>query len=117
MRFAAAPPLEMSEKLGRAAQAHAADMASHGRLSHEGSDNSTHAERALREGYVWLHIGENVAAGQATPEQVVAEWLGSAAHCANIMDPDYSEMGVAFAADPGSEKGIYWAQVFGTPMP
>ncbi len=116
-RFKAAPPLALSEMLGRAAGVQADDMARHGSLSHAGSDGSTPAERATRAGYRWKLVGENIAAGQPTPEQVVAEWLESPGHCSNIMDPAYAEMGVAFAYDARSEKGIYWSQVFGTPAP
>lgn len=116
-RFAAAPPLALSAVLQRVAQDHARDMASHGRLSHAGSDGSTHAERATRAGYPWRVVGENIAAGQPNAEQVVAGWLKSAGHCANLMDPDFSEMGIAFATAPQDGKGIYWAQMFGTPRP
>lgn len=114
-RFDAAPPLMLSEVLQRAALEHARDMASRGKLSHAGSDGSTHAERATRAGYPWRVVGENIAAGQPSAEQVVAGWLKSAGHCANLMDPDFSEMGVAFAAAPQGGKGIYWAQMFGAP--
>jgi uncharacterized protein YkwD len=113
----AAPPLSLSEVLGRAARTQADDMARHGSLSHAGSDGSTPAERATRAGYRWKLVGENIAAGQPTAEQVVAGWLESPGHCANIMDPAYAEMGVAFAYEARSEKDIYWSQVFGTPAP
>jgi uncharacterized protein YkwD len=114
-KFKAAPPLVLSEILGRAARIQADDMARHGSLSHSGSDGSTPAERATRAGYRWKLVGENIAAGQPAPEQVVAEWLESPGHCSNIMDPAYAEMGVAFAYEARSEKGVYWSQVFGTP--
>jgi len=114
-KFKAAPPLVLSETLGRAARVQADDMARHGSLSHSGSDGSTPAERATRAGYRWKLVGENIAAGQPSPEQVVAEWLESPGHCANIMDPAYAEMGVAFEYVAQSEKGVYWSQVFGTP--
>ncbi|MCI0433531.1 MAG: CAP domain-containing protein, partial [Gemmatimonadetes bacterium] len=84
-------------------------------LGHAGRDGSTPAERATRAGYRWRFVGENVAAGQPTPEAVVAEWLGSPRHCANLMDSDYTEMGVAYVTETESEKGIYWVQMFGTP--
>jgi uncharacterized protein YkwD len=115
-KFKSAPPLVLSESLGRAARVQADDMARHGSLSHSGSDGSTPAERATRAGYQWKLVGENIAAGQPTPEQVVAEWLESPGHCSNIMDPAYAEMGVAFAYEAQSEKGVYWSQVFGTPV-
>jgi uncharacterized protein YkwD len=116
-RFEAAPPLARSEALDRAALDHTRDMASRSRMEHAGSDGSTPAERATRAGYRWRRVGENVAAGQPTPEQAVAEWLESPRHCANLMDPAFTEMGIGFAADPGSAAAIYWAQVFGTPLP
>ncbi len=112
---AAAPPLIHSELLQKAALAHARDMANRSVLGHAGSDGSTPAERATREGYRWRVVGENIASGQATPEQVVEEWLGSPHHCANLMDADFTEMGVGYASDTGSSGGIYWSQVFGTP--
>jgi len=114
-RYDAAPPLAPSAALERAAAAHARDMAARGVMSHSGSDGSTTGQRATRAGYAWSFVGENVASGQATPELVVAEWIGSPHHCANLMSADFTEMGVAFAADPKSPAGIYWAQVFGAP--
>lgn len=115
-RFEAAPPLSRSDALDRAAIAHARDMAARSRMEHAGSDGSTPAERATRAGYRWRKVGENVAAGQPTPEQAVAEWLESPRHCANLMDPGYTEMGIGFAADPASAAAVYWAQVFGAPL-
>lgn len=116
-RHKAAPALVHSETLQRAAAAHARDMADRSVLGHAGSDGSTPAERATRAGYPWRVVGENIASGQATPEQVVEEWVKSPHHCANLMSADFTEMGVAFAADPKSDGGIYWAQVFATPPP
>ncbi len=114
-RFKAAAPLVLSDALQRAALAHARDMADRSILNHTGRDGSTPAERATRAGYRWRVVGENIAAGQSTPELVVAEWLRSPRHCANLMDADYSEMGVAYAVEPQSAAGIYWAQMFATP--
>ena len=116
-RHKAAPAVALSETLQRAAAVHARDMADRSVLGHAGSDGSTPAERATRAGYSWRVVGENIASGQATPEQVVEEWIKSPHHCANLMSADFTEMGVAFAADPKSAGGIYWAQVFATPRP
>jgi len=113
-RFGAVPPLAPSAALQRAASAHAEDMARRGVMDHAGGDGSTPADRATRAGYAWRTVGENVASGQSTPEQVVAEWLDSPRHCSNIMDSDFTEMGVAVAS---SATGVYWAQVFGAPQP
>ncbi|MEX2149185.1 MAG: CAP domain-containing protein [Steroidobacteraceae bacterium] len=114
-RFRAAAPVVLSDALQQAALAHARDMAAHSSLSHAGRDGSTAGERATRVGYRWRLIGENIAAGQSTPEQVVADWVQSSRHCANLMSADFSEMGVAFAVEPRSVSGIYWTQLFASP--
>jgi len=112
-QFEAAGLLRWNERLEDAAERHAADMASHAKLDHKGSDGSTPSQRVTRAGYNWVNVGENVAAGQGTPEEVVDDWLTSAGHCANIMEPAYTEMGVAFAVNMKSTAAVYWAQEFG----
>jgi uncharacterized protein YkwD len=111
--FSAAKPLAINAQLNQAAAVHAQSMARFGYLEHQGRDGSSPADRASRAGYDWRSIGENVAMGQTTPERVVQDWLRSPEHCANIMEPRFTEMGVAFAVNPASEGGIYWAQSFG----
>lgn len=111
--FAAAPPLAWSEALAQAALAHSRDMAQKNYLSHDDAAGNGVGQRALRAGYLWRHVGENIAAGQGSPEQVVAGWLASPGHCANIMAPDFAEMGAAYAMDPHSARSIYWTQTFG----
>ncbi len=112
-RFDAAPPLVRSTTLDRVAHAHAEDMAARGRMEHAGGDGSSPAERASRAGYAWMRIAENVAQGQATPEEAVASWLKSSGHCASLMDAAYVETGIGVAT--AGAGGPYWAQVFGTP--
>jgi uncharacterized protein YkwD len=114
--YAAAAPVMLSARLSNVALLHAQDMAVHDKLGHRGSDGSEPAERVTRSGYAWFGTGENVAAGQDDADAVVAAWLESPGHCINIMEPGFTEMGVAFAlAAPGSDAEIYWAQVFATP--
>jgi len=113
--FAPANPLVLNEALTAAARAHARDMAARSRLSHTGSDGSSPAQRVTRTGYVWRSVGENVAAGPTTPEEVMSGWLASAHHCENIMDGRFTEMGLAYVFEPDSERGVYWAQVFALP--
>ncbi len=114
-RFVATHPLQLNSTLNKAALLHAEDMAKHGRMEHEGSDGSTPAQRVTRQGYRWIAVGENVAAGAGTAAEVVAGWLDSPGHCANIMSPQFAEMGLAFAVNMRDEQAVYWAQSFGTP--
>jgi uncharacterized protein YkwD len=111
----AAPPVSWNERLAAAALAHSRDMASRNYFSHTGPDGSRVGDRASREGYGWRRIGENIAAGQGSAEKVVAGWLSSPSHCANLMNRHYTEMGAAYALDKTSDTSIYWTQVFGTP--
>lgn len=113
--MAAAPPVRADARLRAAAAAHASDMAGLSFFSHTGTDGSQVAERARRSGYAWRTVGENIAAGQMTAEAAMQGWLQSPSHCANLMQPGYTEMGLAFAVNPQSESGVYWVQVFGLP--
>jgi uncharacterized protein YkwD len=113
--FDASPPLRSDPLLDRAAASHAQEMARHGLLEHEGRDGSSPADRVTRAGYRWRSVGENIASGQTTAEQVVQEWLRSPTHCANLMSPGFAEMGLAYAVNVDSAGGIYWVQELGRP--
>ncbi len=91
-------------------------MARNNYFSHSDRDGSNPAQRVERAGYRHRATGENIAAGgQMKAEDAVAGWIKSPGHCANLMNPAYSEMGVAFAVNPRSEMGVYWTQAFGAP--
>jgi uncharacterized protein YkwD len=113
--FDAAPPLRWNQQLGETALIHSRDMGEKNYFSHQGRDGSQAGDRARHQGYNWQRIGENIAAGQGAAEQAVAGWLASPGHCKNIMNPDFTEMGAAYATNPQSAATIYWTQVFGTP--
>lgn len=113
--FAAVAPLTAAAALDKAALAHAADMAKNDWFEHEGTDGSTPAKRVERQGYRWATVGENIAAGAASADEVVKGWLESPGHCANLMSAQFSQMGVAFVVNQSSKAGIYWSQVFARP--
>nr|WP_112467547.1 CAP domain-containing protein [Streptomyces triticisoli] len=102
-------PLTVNAALNRAAQAHSEDMAAHRNMSHTGSDGSSPGDRITRAGYTWRTYGENVAYGYSTPEQVMAGWMSSSGHKANILNCAFKEIGVGLA-----QPGNYWTQAFGT---
>lgn len=113
--FKAVPPLTLSARLNQAALMHSQDMANRKFFEHVGSDGSKVGDRVTRVGYGWRTAGENIAIGAQTPEAVVQGWLASPGHCANLMSPGFTEMGIGYALDRKSEAGIYWTQVFATP--
>ncbi len=111
--YAPVPALSLSTQLNAAAQAHASDMASKNYFSHTSQDGRTFDQRVTAAGYLWSAVGENIAAGQPTPEAVVAGWLTSAGHCANIMSANFTQLGVGYAS--GGSYGSYWVQDFARP--
>jgi uncharacterized protein YkwD len=112
-RYAAVPPLAWSTRLAQAAQAHSTDMAQHDYIDHSSPDGHQVGDRVTRVGYRWRVVAENIAAGQGSAQQVVAGWLSSPGHCANIMNAGFADMGAAHAIQPGNAVAIYWTQVFG----
>ena len=114
-RFPAAPPLSASRDLNDAAADHARDMARKRYFEHRGRDGSQPKDRVLRAGYQSRLTGENIAFGPESAEEVVAGWLDSPGHCANIMDARFKDIGVGVATGRGRGQ-IYWVQNFGLPM-
>lgn len=109
-------PLQLNAQLTQAATAHAQDMAQHNFVGHTGSNGSSMQERVDATGYSWGALGENVAAGQATPQEVMRSWMGSEGHRQNILNPDFTEIGVAYQENPSAEMTYYWVQVFAKPQ-
>ncbi|QVW26415.1 CAP domain-containing protein [Pseudomonas hormoni] len=113
--FAAATPLTWNAILATAAETHSRSMANNNYFDHKDRDGRTPGDRAELAGYSGQLIGENIAAGQDTVRKVVDGWVASPGHCANLMNPQYQELGAAYAVDPKSDSGIYWTAMFGTP--
>jgi len=113
--FAAAAPLVWSAILGGTAEAHSRAMANGNFFDHQDPDGRTPGDRAELAGYSGQRVGENIAAGLDTTDKVVDGWLASPGHCANLMNPQFSELGAAYANDPKSDAGIYWTALFGAP--
>ncbi|WP_217554688.1 CAP domain-containing protein [Streptomyces sp. GbtcB6] len=103
--------LTLNTTLSKVAQAHSEDMALHQNMSHIGSDGSSPGDRITSAGYTWSAYGENVAYGYASPEQVMAGWMASPGHKANILNCTFKEIGVGLA-----QPNSYWTQDFGTAL-
>ncbi|MFD8613546.1 CAP domain-containing protein [Streptomyces sp. NPDC059631] len=101
--------LTANPALAAAAQAHSEDMAAHRNMSHTGSDGSAPGDRITAAGYTWSTYGENVAYGYTSAAQVMAAWMDSPGHKANILNCAFKEIGVGLA-----QPGGYWTQDFGT---
>nr|GFA06287.1 hypothetical protein [Tanacetum cinerariifolium] len=111
--FAAAAPLVWNDTLMSAAESHSRSMANNNYFDHKGRNGGTPGDRAELAGYIGQQIGENIAAGQDNARKVVEGWLASPGHCANLMNPQFHDLGAAYAVDPKSDAGIYWTALFG----
>jgi uncharacterized protein YkwD len=115
--FAATTALRWNDALTQAAEQHSQDMKANNFFSHTGSGPSTLSQRINATGYAWTAIAENIAAGQATMSQVVDSWMGSAGHCANIMNPNLVDMGLVCVAGAASNTyTTYWTMDLGRPQ-
>ena len=112
--FGPAPALTLSGTLDDVALGHANDMAQKNYFEHVDPAGHSPADRVRATGYQEKLVGENIAYGPKTVDEVVQGWLDSPGHCENIMDPRFAEMGLALA--PGRVKhGLYWVQLFAEP--
>ena len=112
--YAPVAPLTMNGTLRTAARLHSQDMAAQNYFSHTSLDGRTFSQRMTNAGYAGpFPWGENIAAGQPTPQAVVDAWMSSPAHCTNIMNGSYRAIGVGYAFRAGSTYGHYWTQDFG----
>jgi uncharacterized protein YkwD len=113
--FGPVPPVTLSGTLAGVALGHAADMAEHNYFEHEDLTGRSPADRVRAVGYREKLVGENIAYGPKSADEVVQGWLDSTGHCENIMDPRFAEMGIAFAPGHSSKRGLYWVQLLAAP--
>jgi uncharacterized protein YkwD len=113
--FGPAPPVRLSGTLAGVAFGHANDMARHNYFEHEDLAGHSPADRVRAVGYQEKLVGENIAYGPKSADEVVQGWLDSPGHCENIMDPRFAEMGIAYAAGQSSRRGLFWVQLLVAP--
>lgn len=94
-------PLKHVGLLDTSAEAHSSNMASRNFFAHCDLDTGTLPwDRMAAAGYTgFIWAAENVAGGQLTPSAVMATWMGSPGHTANILSDDSREIGVGYVHD------------------
>lgn len=101
-------PVILDSKVQAAAQVRA--MECEKLFSHTRPDGSSFATALKEQNVSYRRAGENIAWGQRTPQQVVTGWMNSPGHRANIMNPNFTTIGVGFYQNA---KGTnYWCQLF-----
>jgi uncharacterized protein YkwD len=109
--FGAAGPLSMHPALRCAARKHSKDMNDRNFFDHVNPDGDLPWDRMEMAGYQYSTAGENIAGGNAGAQATMNQWMNSDGHCANIMNPDFEDIGVGYY--PGGQWGHLWTQVFG----
>lgn len=108
-------PLVFESRLFSAAQAHTVHQAEVGTIFHIAPDGTGPGDRITATGYEPASWSENVAAGQVTPESVLAAWMASSGHCRNILNPGYTEVGIGYVESTTSFR-YWWTQKFARPI-
>jgi uncharacterized protein YkwD len=118
--------LAPNTRLEAAAQGHSADMAAGDYFEHDGRHGDTPLSRMRASGYIFssrigYSVGENIAwatLGLATPKAIVASWMASSGHRANILDATFRETGIGVSPHPlaslaRGQSGAIYTQDFG----
>jgi uncharacterized protein YkwD len=108
-------PLQVNSQLVKEAQIQSTDMAELGQMEHDlpGAALPTLEDRVQYVGYNYAYLGENIAFNYPDDNSVMTAWMSSAGHRANILDANFTEIGVGIAYDSQGEP--YYTQEFGQP--
>jgi uncharacterized protein YkwD len=107
-------PLKLTAALSKIARAHSENMAKHGKTTHT-LDDKDFDDRVREAGYKFTAIAENVGSGGngASLEMIMKAWMESEGHRTNLLNSDYTEIGVGLARDQAGR--IYLTQIFAHP--
>lgn len=89
------PPVTLDAHLSRIADQHNRDMAERGYFAHCSPDGDCLADRLQEQGYQARVWAENLAAGQATPQDVLQAWHESPAHRKNLLLREATHAGLS----------------------
>jgi uncharacterized protein YkwD len=112
--FAATGSVGWDVQLQNAASTHSIDMATNNFFSHTSASNgSTLRQRVPAAGYNYSTAGENIAAGQTSVAQVMADWVNSPSHCSNLMNPVFKDVGISCVINTAATYQYYWTMELG----
>ena len=100
-------PLKADSELSSVARKKSEDMLAKNYFSHTSPTYGSPFDMMKKFGITYRTAGENIAKGQRTPAEVVKAWMESPGHRANILNKDYTHIGVGYV-----ENGNIWTQMF-----
>lgn len=101
------PALKVDLTLSKMAHEKSRDMSANNYFSHTSPTYGSPFDMMKKYGITYSYAGENIAMGQRTPEEVVNAWMNSEGHRRNILDPNFTYIGVGYVS-----QGNYWTQDF-----
>ncbi|QQZ11120.1 CAP domain-containing protein [Heyndrickxia vini] len=101
------PALKIDNELSKVARTKSNDMAKNKYFDHTSPTYGSPFDMMKKFGISYRSAGENIAMGQRSPEEVVNAWMNSEGHRANILNKNYTHIGVGYV-----ENGNYWTQEF-----
>jgi uncharacterized protein YkwD len=106
----------IDSKLQAAARIHSTDMACNRFFSHTGSDGSSTSDRISAQGYQWTNVGENIFTtnntSSAAPQLAVDWWMASPPNRANILDEQFTDIGIGYIHVQNNPNGGHFTIVF-----
>ncbi len=102
-------PLTLSTEVSSVAQVKSDDMAKNGYFDHNSPTYGSPFTMLSDFGVTYRTAGENIAKGQQSTEAVMKAWMNSSGHKANILSPNFKQLGVGYSANNGSPV---WVQMF-----
>ena len=109
-RSAGLSELSLSQELTKVAQIKAEDMRDQGYFGHTSPNYGSPFEMMQEFGINYGTAGENIAQGQPSVESVMAGWMNSSGHRANILNENFTQLGVGYCIDEAGNT--YWVQMF-----
>lgn len=103
-------PLKENWELSRVARFKSNDMITKNYFSHTSPTYGSPFKMMTSFGLKYSYAGENIAMGQRTPKEVVQAWMNSPGHRSNILNKNFTEIGVGVSKDTNGTP--YWAQMF-----
>ncbi|WP_042346765.1 CAP domain-containing protein [Bacillus massiliigorillae] len=100
-------PLTLDVELSKVARIKSQDMKDKNYFDHNSPTYGSPFDMMKKFGISYNYAGENIAQGQRSPEEVVKAWMNSQGHRENIMNPNYTHIGIGHVADNN-----YWTQMF-----
>lgn len=102
--------LELDTELSKVARLKSQDMATKGYFNHTSPTYGSPFDMMKQFGIKYSTAGENIAMGQPTAEAVVKAWMNSEGHRANILNKNFTKIGVGYYK--GNNGSPYWTQMF-----